>query len=133
MIKTLLTRMFTTKDYGRGLEIASGIGLWLTALALPYHECYSCLFPDFILPIWMWVLFIIGVGHLGFSGPASRVTFNILSSIFWGHLAFASYVHFGALNLVTAASLPYTLAMMFVIGSLLGDIEERKRAAKSKE
>jgi hypothetical protein len=122
-----ITTLFTTKDYGRGLEIASGIGLWLTALALPYHDCYECLFPAFILPIWAWLLFIIGVGQVGFSSPASRVTFNILSSIFWGHLAFASYAHSGAINLITAATAPYTLAMMFVIGSLLGDIEERKR------
>jgi|AOAMet_66_BLW_10_1038536.scaffolds.fasta_scaffold25297_1 hypothetical protein len=106
----------TNLDYGRGLEVASAVGLLATTYTLLSGGLSLITIPTVIL----WLLVLVAVGQLYLSNLTSRLVFNLLSSSFWCHLSFTAYCEYGGMNLITAAAAPYTLTMMFVFGALLG-------------
>jgi hypothetical protein len=122
MINTLCTKLkpfkvpLTSLNYGRSLEVASGVGLLLVALTLLFVEFSVIVFPTIIL----WLTVLIALGQLFSTKLTYRLLFNLLSSSFWCHLSFTAWCEYGGLNLLSAVSAPYTLTMMFVFGALLG-------------
>jgi len=120
--------------YGRGLEIASGVGMIAIAIVLlidaPIARLHPLILDMFSVQVWVWLLVVLGSCQIKFSSLSQRIVFDTLAAMFWCHLATSSIVAFGGLNIVMAIALPYTLCLMYVFGYLMGfdpkDFDKKK-------
>ena len=112
--------IFTDITYGRSLELASGLGLLLVAFSMYFgmnaNTTVELVFSDVVIIIAV----MTGIGQLICHKLTNRICFNLLSSAFWCTISYISFIDNGGMNLLTAASIPYTLSTMFVFGALLG-------------
>ena len=110
--------------YGRGLEIASGVGMISISIVLlidaPIAQLHPIILDMFSVNVWVWLLTVLEICQIKFSSLSQRIVFDTLAAMFWCHLATSSIVAFGGLNIVMAIALPYTLCLMYVFGYLMG-------------
>ena len=112
--------VITRRTYGRGLEQASGLGLWFVSITLLLSGNYGVAEETLFInnSLLAWILFLIGCAQLQYSGLGQRAFLNVLSSVIWLTVAIYGYWIYGDLNLITAASLPYSLTCFYMFGFL---------------
>ena len=113
----------TLSTEGRALDMASGIACWFMTInflfgASVHHvQNHGTINAEF----WAWSLFILGTCQLFYTGAAQRITFNLLASVVWLHLAIEAYIFYGGMwNFTTALALPYCLFCFYSYGFLVG-------------
>jgi len=108
--------------YGRGLEQASGLGLWFIALTLIFGLQYgvhseTLQINNFFLA---WIAVILGGCQIYYTGKIQRMVFSITSTIAWLTIAIGAFTAVGDWNFLTAAALPYSLSTFYIFGFLCG-------------
>jgi len=114
--------------YGRGLEQASGLGMWFISFTLLYSGYYgvgseTLSIDNFFLA---WLTGIIGLCQIYYNGKVQRMVFTLLGSAAWLTIALGAFQIYGDFNMVTAASIPYCLSTFYVFGFLCGQPEDVK-------
>lgn len=121
-LNSLMNPPKTGWSYGRGLEQASGMGLWFVAFTLVFSSQYGVTsetlqINNFFLA---WIVVILGGCQLYYTGRIQRMVFTICSTIVWLTIALGAYSAVGDWNLLTAAALPYSLSTFYIFGFLCG-------------
>jgi len=122
-LRNALNDSSTESDaYGRGLEQASGLGLWFVAFTLIFGQQYGVYtetlqINNFFLA---WIAIILGGCQIYYTGKVQRMVFSISSTIAWLTIAIGAYTAVGDWNLLTAAALPYSLSTFYIFGFLCG-------------
>jgi len=104
------------RNYGRGLEQASGLSLLLLAATFSFGPDYIYQ-PEYLgvqTIIWAWLLLLLGAGQIAYHGVHQRQVFSVVSSALWITISINSYMEVGGWNLTTAISLPYALTSFYI-------------------
>jgi len=117
---------YTGWGYGRGLEQASGLGLWFVAFTLLFGSQYgvsseTLQINNFFMA---WMTALLGFCQIYYNGRPQRIIFNICSTIVWMTIALGAFITIGDFNLLTAAAVPYGLSTFYIFGFLCGPSSE---------
>ena len=104
-------------QYGRGIEQASGFGLWLLAYTLIGSTLYQGLeVLEMYTFFWGWIAFILGTCQIVYHKVTQRIVFSLFASATWFSMAFYSYAHYGDWNIATAACIPFAIFNFYIYG-----------------
>lgn len=121
-LNTIFNPTYNNWSYGRGLEQASGLGLWFVSFTLLYSSYYGLQAETFQVNNFFlaWITGVMGFCQIYYNGRPQRLFFTLCSTIIWLLIAVGAFVTYGDFNLLTAASLPYCLSSFYIFGFLCG-------------
>lgn len=109
---------------GRYVEQLSGFALVLVALTVATGTVATTLIDDSKLLLESefigYILIVMGICQLYYSGLDQRRLFNLLTSSAWTAIAFSSFVHLGQWNILAAFALPMALISFYLFGYQTG-------------
>ena len=104
-------------SYGRGIEQASGLGLWFISYTLISSTLYQGIeLLEVYTFFWGWAALILGFCQLAYHKVTQRSVFSIVASAIWFSMAFYSYGEHGDWNIATAACIPFGLFNFYIYG-----------------
>ena len=121
------------KHYGRGVEQASGFGLWIASYVWMFGALYAgVVFNDISSLFWGIMAFCVGFCQLYYSSLAQRVVFTILASSLWIYVSFFLFVVAGyKWNLGMAATLPMAVFNFYIFGFVFNEFMDDRECVHS--